>query len=143
MQIDPNTIFAIGTAVGSGLTFFLTYIYVRTKLDKFNPILVISASMLPPYTNDNDKTEVTIENIGEKSSDLDGIEVTFSCYEDFHLFVELEDMFVMPGESISKRVRLPDLPSGHHEITFVVVAEHGLFFKKDVNYDKVYQVTIS
>ncbi|TET07926.1 MAG: hypothetical protein E3J86_11800 [Candidatus Thorarchaeota archaeon] len=143
MQIDLYTFFVIGTAVGSFLTFLVTYIYVRTKLDKFNPILVISASILPPYTNDNDKTEVTIENIGDKSGNLDGIEVEISCYEDFHLFIELEDMFVMPGEPVSERVRLPDLPIGNHEITFVVAVEHGLFFKKDVYYQKDYQVTIS
>ncbi|MHA1950851.1 MAG: hypothetical protein ACW99G_12630 [Candidatus Thorarchaeota archaeon] len=142
MQISSEIIFAFGTLVGILITFIGTFLYVRTKIDKFNPILQIAVTALPPYPSENSKTEVAITNIGDKSGDFDGIEVNISCYDDFHIFVEAEDTFVMPGETVNEKVRLPDLPQGNHDIKFIVGTQKGLIFKDDVYYKFECNVTI-
>jgi len=90
-----------------------------SKLKTEFPTIKISASVLPPYKNNEAKTLIIIQNIGTSISKNPELSIDYS-YTEGETYIPLEDDFLALNETIEKRVRLVEPPSGTHEVTFSV-----------------------
>jgi len=116
-------------------------IRLRMETERFNPVHDISIEGLPPHTSKNNRTLIKIDNNGQRSADVDGVEIVASCFEG-NIFVELDDTFIQPGETIPKWYKFPQMPSGTHTIEFIVGTEYGFISKKEVYFRIEETVTI-
>ncbi len=106
-----------------------------SKLRTEIPTIKISANDLPPYKNNEVKTLIKIQNIGTSMAKNPELSIDYS-YTEGETYVPLEDAFLTLNETIEKRVRLVEPPSGTHEVKFIVevgkIGGRGYSFTKTI-----------
>ena len=106
-----------------------------SKLRTEFPTIKISANDLPPYNNNEAKTLIKIQNIGTSIAKNLDLFIDYS-YTEGETYIPLEDDFLTLNETIEKRVRLIEPPSGTHEVKFIVtigkIGGRGYGFTKTI-----------
>lgn len=101
-----------------------------SKLRTEAPTIKISANDLPPYKNNETKTHIIIQNIGTSIAKNPELSIDYS-YTEGDTHIPLEEDFLALNETIEKKVRLVEPPSGPHEVTFnVEVGKQRYVFTK-------------
>ncbi|KKL25205.1 hypothetical protein LCGC14_2407650 [marine sediment metagenome] len=113
---DISLILAIVALIISALHFIMEYF---SKLRTQAPTINISPTDLPPYINNEAKTQITIENVGTSIAHNPELSVIYS-YTAGETYIPIEEDFINLNEKIEKRERLVEPPPGTHEIKFNV-----------------------
>ncbi len=111
-----SLVFSIIALVISIIHLAIEYL---SKLRTEVPTIKISANNLPPYKNNEAKTHIIIQNIGTSMAINPELSIDYS-YAEGETYIPLEDEFLTLNETIEKRVRLVEPPSGTHEVKFIV-----------------------
>lgn len=110
-----------------------------SKLRTEAPTIKISANDLPPYKNNEVKTLIIIQNIGTAIAKNPELSIDYS-YTEGETYIPIEDDYLGLNETIEKRERLVEAPSGTHEIKFIV--EVGKKRRRRYSFTKTIEIIV-